>query len=76
MRKGWYERGKIMRGNEWAWRMKHAVRFSLFLPFGATILEPNLDFDVWKKQHKQAIGRRRRKEREKERKKILISQSC
>ncbi len=42
MSEGGNKRWEIMSRYERAWRVKHAVRFPLFLPLGTTILKPNL----------------------------------
>jgi hypothetical protein len=51
---GGNKRWEIMSRYERAWRVKHAVRFPLFLPLGTTILKPNLHRSQNEgKQHKK-----------------------
>ena len=54
-----------MSRNERTGRVKHAVRFPLLLPLGATVLEPNL----WH----QNVNEAARKERKRRKKKGIVS---
>jgi len=63
---GGNKRWEIMSRYERAWRVKHAVRFPLFLPLGTTILKPNL--------HRSQNEGKQQKKRKKEQERKLVNE--